>query len=64
MIVGVPEEMKNNETRVKIVPAGAAAFQRNNYEGWVETCAELASRFMDQDCLEAGASIVFTAKNA
>jgi alanine dehydrogenase len=64
MIVGVPQEMKDNETRVKIVPAGAAAFQTNNYEGWVETCAELGSRFMDQDCLEAGASIVFTAKKS
>lgn len=64
MIIGVPKEIKNNENRVGITPAGVIAFRKNGHEVWVETNAGLGSGFTDQDFIEAGAIITSTAKVA
>ncbi|WNS78520.1 alanine dehydrogenase [Domibacillus sp. DTU_2020_1001157_1_SI_ALB_TIR_016] len=64
MIIGVPKEIKNNENRVGITPAGVVAFKKSNHEVWVETGAGLGSGFTDQDYMDAGASIVSTAEKA
>jgi alanine dehydrogenase len=64
MIIGVPKEIKNNENRVGITPAGVASFKKNGHEVLIETNAGIGSGFTDQDYREAGALIVLKAKEA
>jgi alanine dehydrogenase len=64
MIIGVSKEIKNNENRVGITPAGVASFKKNGHEVLIETNAGLGSGFTDQDYRDAGALIVLTAKEA
>jgi len=64
MIIGVPKEIKNNENRVGITPAGVAAFKNHGHQVWIETGAGLGSGFTDQDYVEVGAKIVTTAEEA
>ncbi|MCY7493661.1 alanine dehydrogenase [Bacillus safensis] len=64
MIIGVPKEIKNNENRVGITPAGVAAFKKHGHEVWIETNAGLGSGFTDQEYSDIGARIVSTAKEA
>ncbi|WP_134703938.1 alanine dehydrogenase [Ammoniphilus sp. YIM 78166] len=64
MIIGVPKEIKNNENRVGLTPAGVAAFKNNGHEVWVEASAGMGSGFTDEDYQAAGAKIVATAKEA
>jgi alanine dehydrogenase len=64
MNIGVPKEIKNNENRVGITPAGVASFKKNGHEVLIETNAGLGSGFTDQDYRDAGALIVTTAKEA
>ncbi len=64
MIIGVPEEIKNNENRVGMTPAGVTAFKNNGHDIWIETGAGLGSGFTDEDYIAAGAKIVSSAKEA
>ncbi len=64
MIIGIPKEIKNNENRVGITPAGVTAFKSNGHEIWIETGAGLGSGFLDKDYIEAGALIVSAAEEA
>ncbi|MDA8235034.1 MAG: alanine dehydrogenase [Clostridia bacterium] len=64
MIIGVPKEIKNNENRVGVTPAGVTAFLSNGHEVWVETNAGAGSGFSDQDYTFAGAKIVPSASDA
>lgn len=64
MIIGVPEEIKNNENRVGMTPAGVTAFKNNGHDIWLETGAGLGSGFTDEDYIAAGAKIVSSAKEA
>jgi len=64
MIIGVPKEIKNNENRVAITPAGVTTFKNNGHDVWVETGAGLGSGFADNDYIDAGAIIVSSAKEA
>jgi len=61
MIVGVPKEIKTNENRIALVPAGAELFVGNGHAVCVEKGAGLGSGFTDEQYLAAGASIVDTA---
>jgi alanine dehydrogenase len=61
MIVGVPREVKDHETRVGLVPSGALALVEAGHEVLVETRAGQASSLPDSQYLEAGARIVSTA---
>ncbi|MFC3929089.1 alanine dehydrogenase [Streptococcus caprae] len=61
MIIGVPKEIKNNENRVGITPAGVLAFKQAGHEVWVETQAGLGSGFTDVDYETQGAIIKPTA---
>jgi alanine dehydrogenase len=56
--VGVPREVKNNEHRVAITPAGAHELVRHGHQVYVETGAGLGSSISDQDYQVAGARIV------
>ncbi len=64
MIVGIPKEIKNNENRVAITPAGVAALVQNGHEVLIETNAGLGSGFTDSDYTAVGAKIVPTAADA
>jgi alanine dehydrogenase len=58
MIIGVPKEIKDNEARVGITPAGALALTQSGHKVLVETQAGAASGFPDQEYQDAGAEIV------
>lgn len=61
MIIGVPKEIKNNENRVGLTPAGVYAFIEAGHEVRIEKDAGLGSFFMDEDYKEVGATIVESA---
>lgn len=57
MIVGVPKEIKNNENRVALTPAGVVTFARAGHRVIVEKGAGAGSGFADADYLAAGAEL-------
>jgi alanine dehydrogenase len=61
MHVGIPKEIKNNEFRVAITPAGVHELVRNGHEVCVETGAGLGSSITDDEYVTAGAKILDTA---
>ncbi|WP_188206421.1 alanine dehydrogenase [Alkalibacillus aidingensis] len=64
MRIGIPKEIKNNENRVALTPAGIVALKNAGHELFVETTAGEGSGFTDEQYQEAGAVIVSTAKEA
>lgn len=64
MIVGIPKEIKNNENRVAITPAGVTALVQNGHKVLVETNAGNGSGFTDENYTAVGAQIVSTASEA
>ncbi|MUK86846.1 alanine dehydrogenase [Ornithinibacillus sp. L9] len=64
MFIGVPKEIKNNENRVAITPAGVLSLKTGGHEVVVEAGAGSGSGFTDDQYREAGATIVPTAKEA
>lgn len=63
MLIGVPKEIKNNENRVALTPAGAASFLQTGHEVIIEKSAGLGSGFPDEVYQKAGASIVQKAED-
>ena len=61
MYVGIPKEIKNNEYRVAITPAGVHELVRNGHEVCVETNAGIGSSITDDEYVRAGAKILDTA---
>ena len=61
MIVGVPKEVKDHETRVGLVPSGATALREAGHRVLVETQAGAGSSIPDQDYVDAGAEILTSA---
>ncbi len=64
MKIGVPKEIKNNENRVGITPAGVSLLIKHNHDVFVETTAGLGSGITDEEFVEAGATIVGSAEEA
>lgn len=64
MIIGVPKEIKNNENRVAITPAGVMSLIKSGHSVLIETKAGEGSGFTDSDYQEAGAEIVNSAGDA
>jgi alanine dehydrogenase len=58
MIVGVPKEIKDNEARVGVTPAGAKALTDAGHKVLVEAQAGEQSGFPDAEYQDAGAEIV------
>ena len=58
MIIGVPKEIKDNEARVGITPAGVKALTEAGHKVLVETQAGALSGFPDEEYQNAGAEIV------
>src|SRR5689334_17927868 len=61
MKVGIPSEVKNNEVRVAIPPAGVYEFRRAGHEVLVQAGAGAGSSITDGDYVAAGATILKTA---
>ena len=61
MIIGVPKEIKDHETRVGLVPSGVAALREAGHEVLVETSAGEGSSLTDREYMQAGAAIVESA---
>ena len=55
MIIGVPKEIKNNENRIALTPAGAAELVKRGHEVYVQAGGGLGSGFKDEDYINAGA---------
>lgn len=64
MIVGVPREVKNKESRVALTPSGVTMFTDTGHKVLIETMAGNGSGFRDAEYEAAGADIVQTAKEA
>jgi len=60
MIIGVPTEIKNNESRVSVTPAGVFELTKANHQVYVQSDAGLASGFTNAMYLEAGAAVLDT----
>ena len=60
MIVGIPKEIKNNESRVGMTPAGVFELVKNNHKVYVQSEAGEGSGFFNQDYQQAGAIILDT----
>ena len=57
MRIGIPKEIKNNENRVAITPAGVLTFINAGHEVMIESSAGVGSGFSDADYEAAGAVI-------
>ncbi|MEQ8363798.1 MAG: alanine dehydrogenase [Cyclobacteriaceae bacterium] len=62
MIIGVPKEIKNNENRVALTPAGSQELTKRGHTVYVQSTAGVGSGFNDEDYTGAGAKILSTAK--
>ena len=60
MIVGIPKEIKNNENRVALTPAGAKELTRRGHTVYVQKNAGINSGFPDSEYESAGAKILPT----
>ena len=60
MIVGIPKEIKNNEFRVGMTPAGVQALVKKGHTVYVQHTAGEGSGFNDRDYTVVGAKILPT----
>lgn len=60
MIIGIPKEIKNNENRVALTPAGAQELIKHGHEVYIQHTAGEGSGFLDEMYEEAGAKILPT----
>ncbi|MDP4600685.1 MAG: alanine dehydrogenase [Polaribacter sp.] len=60
MKIGIPKEIKNNENRVGMTPAGVFALKKHNHTVYVQSTAGEGSGFLDKDYEEVGAIILPT----
>jgi len=63
MIIGVPKEVKNNENRVALTPAGIVSFINAGHRVLVETDAGVGSSFTNEAYINAGAEIIESAED-
>jgi alanine dehydrogenase len=61
MIIGVPKEVKDHETRVGLVPSGVVALRESGHEVLVETRAGEGSAITDREYTQAGATVTQSA---
>ena len=60
MKIGIPKEIKNNENRVGMTPAGVSELVKHGHEVFVQHSAGEGSGFDDEQYLAVGATIVPT----
>lgn len=64
MRIGIPKEVKNNENRVAMTPAGVVNLTMHGHDVVIQTEAGTGSGFTDADYQAAGAQIVQSAEEA
>jgi alanine dehydrogenase len=64
LFIGIPKETELQENRVALVPDSVGLLVNNGHKVIVESNAGAAANFTDKDYSEAGAEIVFEAKDA
>jgi alanine dehydrogenase len=62
MRVGIPTEIKNNENRVAITPAGVHELVRRGHEAFIQAGAGIGSGFTDAAYIAEGAKMLATAE--
>ncbi|WP_020530894.1 alanine dehydrogenase [Flexithrix dorotheae] len=60
MKIGVPKEIKNNENRVALTPAGVKELSKHGHEIYIQATAGEGSGFEDGEYVKAGAKILPT----
>src|SRR5574344_42402 len=60
MKIGIPKEIKNNENRVGMTPAGVAELVKHGHQVMVQHTAGEGSGFADEDYVAVGAEILPT----
>jgi alanine dehydrogenase len=60
MIIGIPKEIKNNENRVALTPAGVAEFKKQRHTVYIQMGAGENSGFTDEAYKAAGAELLPT----
>src|SRR5665647_292319 len=60
MIIGLPKEIKNNENRVALTPAGVAELVKRGNVVYVQATAGNGSGFADAEYVGAGGTILPT----
>jgi alanine dehydrogenase len=60
MIIGIPKEIKNNENRVALTPAGVAEFKKHGHVVYIQSGAGENSGFSNKAYQEAGAQLLPT----
>ena len=60
MKIGIPKEIKNNENRVGMTPAGVSELVKHGHEVYVQATAGLGSGFTDEMYIGVGANILPT----
>ena len=60
MKIGIPKEIKNNENRVGMVPAGVFELTKRNHVVYIQSNAGEGSGFFDEDYSKVGAIILDT----
>jgi len=60
MIIGVPKEIKTDENRVALTPAGAFELTKRGHTVYIQKKAGVGSGFPDSEYIEAGAQITPT----
>ncbi|MCM3725548.1 alanine dehydrogenase [Neobacillus cucumis] len=63
MFIGVPKEIKNNENRVSLTPAGVVSLVKAGHNVLVEKDAGVGSGFTNEDYSKAGAEILEDVKD-
>jgi len=58
MIIGVPKEIKTNENRVSLTPAGVYELNKHGHKLYVQSTAGDGSGFSDDEYIKAGATIL------
>ncbi len=62
LFIGIPKEVAMQENRVSLTPEAVALLTNNGHEVWVESNAGVTAKFADNEYSEAGAKIVYSAK--
>jgi len=60
MIIGVPKEIKNNENRVALTPAGVKEIKKHGHQVFIQKTAGIGSGFSDEDYNQSGAEMLDT----
>lgn len=62
MIIGVPKEIKNNENRVALTPAGTQELIKRGHTVYIQKTAGTGSGFSDEEYTKAGGKMIATAE--